>query len=255
MSDDGSVVDVFGGVDTHRDVHVAAVVDRTGRVLGSESFGADASGYGRMVAWFESLGGPPVRVGVEGTGSYGAGLARYLTAAGIEVVEVMRPNRRLRRLRGGKSDATDAEAAALAAASGPAGAVPKSGDGLVECIRMLLMACRSATKARTQAANQIHSLVVTAPEVVKHQLRGLNLGALVRVSARLRPGPARSTVAYAKKTLRHLARRYRTLDTEIAEPKRRDPGSLRRREPGSAGRPGRRPGHRRRPVGRGRGQP
>ena len=85
------------------DVHVAAVVDRTGRVLGSESFAADASGYGRMVAWFESLGGPPVRVGVEGTGSYGAGLARYLTAAGIEVVEVMRPNRQLRRLRGGKS--------------------------------------------------------------------------------------------------------------------------------------------------------
>ena len=169
-----------------------------------------------MVAWFESLGGP-VRVGVEGCGSYGAGLARFLTAAGVEVVEVMRPNRQLRRRRGGKSDPTDAEAAALAAASGPAGAVPKSGDGLVECIRMLLVVCGSAVKARTQAANQIHSLVVTAPEVVKHQLRGLNLGALVRVSARLRPGEARSTVAYAKKTLRHLARRYRTLDTEIAE--------------------------------------
>ena len=129
----------------------------------------------------------------------------------------MRANRQLRRQRGGKSDSTDAEAAARAAASGQAGAIPKSGDGPVECIRMLPAVCGSAVKARTQAANQIHALVVTAPEVVKHQLRGLNLGARVRVSARLRPGPARTTVAYAKKTLRHLARRYRTLDTEITQ--------------------------------------
>ena len=143
-------VDVFGGVDTHRDTHVAAVVDTSGRVLGSASFGANAAGYEQLEDWLHSLG-RVTRVGVEGTGSYGAGLARYLTAAGIDVVEVNRPNRQLRRQRGGKTDSVDAEAAARAAASGQATAVPKSGDGPVECIRMLLVARRSATKARTQA--------------------------------------------------------------------------------------------------------
>ena len=158
-----------------------------------------------------------VRFGVEGCGSYGAGLARHLATAGIEVVEVNRSNRQLRRQRGGKSDPVDAEAAARAAASGQARAVPKSGDGPAECLRMLVVARRSATKARTQAANQIHSLVVTAPEQVKHQLRGLKLKARVRVCARWRPGKAQTTVAYAKKALRHLARRYEALDAEIGE--------------------------------------
>ena len=101
---------------------------------------------------------------MEGTGSYGAGPACYLTAADIEVVEVNRPNRQLRRQRGGTSDSVDAEAPARAAASGEAVAVPKSGVGPVECLRMLLVARRSAAKARTQAANQIHSVTVGAPE-------------------------------------------------------------------------------------------
>ena len=214
MSEDRVVV--FGGVDTHRDAHVGAVVDGAGRLLGSESFAAEASGYRRMVAWFGSYG-RLVRVGVEGTGSYGAGLARYLTTAGVEVVEVNRPNRQLRRQKGGKSDSVDAEAAARAAASGQATAVPKSGDGPVECLRMLLVARRSATKARTQAANQIHSVIVGAPEPVKHQLKGMNLRARVRVCARWRPGETQTTTAYAKKVLRHLARRYQTLNAEITE--------------------------------------
>ena len=210
MSEDRVVV--FGGVDTH----VAALVDGAGRLLGSESFTAQRAGYRRMVAWFGSQG-HLVRVGVEGTGSYGAGLARYLTTADIEVVEVNRPNRQLRRQKGGKTDSVDAEAPARAAASGQATAVPKSGDGPVECLRMLLVARRSATKARTQAANQIHSVTVGAPEQVKHQLRGLNLKARVRVCARWRPGEAQTTTAYAKKVLRHLARRYQTLNAEIAQ--------------------------------------
>lgn len=212
----GNEVEVYGGVDTHRDFHVGAVVDGVGRVVGSESFTADESGYRRMVAWFESAG-CLVRVGVEGTGSYGAGLARHLTAAGIEVVEVTRPDRQLRRMRGGKSDSIDAEAAARAAASGRAGAVPKSGDGRVECIRMLVAARRSATKARTQTANQIHALVVTAPEGVKHRLKGLNLKAQVRVCARWRAGRTRNTTSYAKVVLHHLARRYQALDAEITQ--------------------------------------
>ena len=165
---DGVVV--VGGVDTHRDTHVGAVVDTAGRLLGSAQFRTDPGGYAQLVAWMGSWGRVS-RVGVEGTGSYAAGLARYLTAADIEVVEVNRPNRQLRRRRG-KDDTTDAEAAARAALSGEATAVPTSGDGPVEWIRMLTLTRRSAVKARTQAANQIHSVLVSAPESLKAQLRG-----------------------------------------------------------------------------------
>ena len=120
-----------------------------------------------------------VRVGIEGTGSYGAGLARYLTEAGVEVTEVNRPNRQLRR-RLGKTDATDAQGAARAVLNGQATAVPKSGNGRVEAIRMLSVARRSAVKARTQAINQLHALVVTAPDQVKHQLERLPAKARVK---------------------------------------------------------------------------
>ena len=120
---DGVVV--VGGVDTHRDTHVGAVVDAAGRLLESAHFRADPAGYGQLVAWMASWG-RVIRVGVEGTGSYGAGLTRHLTAADIEVVEVNRPNRQLRRQRG-KDDHTDAEAAARAALGGEATAVRKSG--------------------------------------------------------------------------------------------------------------------------------
>ena len=210
---DGVVV--VGGVDTHRDTHVAAVVDDAGRLLGSHQFPTDTAGYRRLVAWMGSWG-RITRVGVEGTGSYGAGLTRHLGEAGIEVVEVNRPNRQLRRLRG-KTDFTDAEAAARAALNGEATARPKTADGPVEGIRMLRMVRRSAVKARTQAANQIHALVVTAPEPVKDQLKGLTLKARVKICARFRPGTDHTTTTHAKRALRHLARRYQTLTAEITE--------------------------------------
>ena len=175
---DGPVV--FGGVDTHRDAHVGAVADTAGRLLGSAQFRADPGGYAQLVAWMESRG--RIRgVGVEGTGSYGAGLARHLGEAGIGVMEVNRPNRQLRRRRG-KDDHTDAEAAARAALSGEATAVPKSGDGPVEWIRMLTVVRRSAVKNHTQAANQIHSVAVTAPEPLKAQLRGWSCPAFLDTS-------------------------------------------------------------------------
>ena len=123
----GQQVDVCGGVDTHRDVHMAAVVDSTGRVLGTAPFRADAAGYQQLGDWLGSHG-RVVRVGIEGTGSYGAGLARYLTEAGVEVTEANRANRQLRR-RLGKTDATDAQGAARAVLNGQATAVPKSGNG------------------------------------------------------------------------------------------------------------------------------
>ena len=165
----GGIV-VVGGVDTHRDSHVGAVVDTAGRLLGSHQFRADPAGYTQLVAQMGSWG-QISRVGVGGTGSYGAGLARHLVGAGIGVVEVNRPNRQLRRRRG-NNDNTDAEAAARAALSGQANAVPNPGDGPVEWIRMLTVVRRCVVKARTQAANQIHSLVVGAPEPPKSPAKG-----------------------------------------------------------------------------------
>ena len=144
---------VVGGVDTHADVHVAAAVDSNGAVLGIESFPADGAGYRRLAGWLTGFG-PVIRVGVEGTGSYGVGLGRHLHREGIEVVEVDRPNRQTRR-RFGKSDPIDAEAAARAALSGTATVIPKRRDGTVEQIRVLMVARRSARMQRNQTLNQL----------------------------------------------------------------------------------------------------
>ena len=165
--------------------------------------------------WLQSHGSV-VRVGVEGTGSYGAGPPRYLTTIGVKVVEVNRPNRQLRR-RWGKTDATDAEGAARAALNGQATGLPKSGNGPVEGIRMLAVARRSAVKARTQAINQLHALVVTAPQQVKHLLGGVSGKARIKICAGFRPGTADTTTACAKKALRVLARRYQSLTAEIKD--------------------------------------
>ena len=209
-----NTVEVVGGVDTHRDVHVAAAVDATGALLATAPFAANAAGYGELATWLATWG-PVRRVGVEGTGSYGAGLARHLATAGIEVVEVNRPNRQTRRQRG-KSDTVDAEAAARAALAGNACAVPKARNGPVEAIRMLTVARRSAVKARTQAHNQIHGLLVTAPEALKDQLSGHRGGALIDACARLRPTTSDALLAAAKRALRSLARRHQALSAEIA---------------------------------------
>ena len=205
---------VFGGVDTHKHTHVAAVLDGAGRVLGSAAFDADTAGYTALLGWLGGHGSVE-RVGVEGTGSYGAGLARHLTAAGVDVVDVNRPNRQMRRRRG-KTDTVDAEAAARAALNGSAAVVPKSADGCVEAIRTLRVARRSAVKARTVAANQIDAVVVTAPEPVKDRLRALNTARTVEACARMRPGTHGDLVrAAAKRALRSLARRHQALTAEI----------------------------------------
>ena len=207
--------EIVGGVDTHRDVHVAAAVDATGALLATAPFAANAAGYGELATWLATWG-PVRRVGVEGTGSYGAGLARHLAAAGVEVVEVNRPNRQTRR-RVGKSDTVDAAAAARGALAGDATAVPKAHNGPVEAIRMLTVARRSAVKARTQAHNQIHSLLVTVPEALKDHLSGHRGGALIDACARLRPATtADALLAAAKRALRSLARRHQALTAEIA---------------------------------------
>jgi len=201
------------GVDTHKDTHAAAVVDEVGRPLASCQIPTTAGGYQQLVGWAEGFGAV-ARFGVEGTGAYGAGLARFLADRGYEVVEVDRPNRQLRRRRG-KSDPVDAEAAARAALSGEAAGQPKARDGYVEMIRALRVARRSAIKAATQAANQLDSLVLTAPEQLRAKLRGLKPAELVAVAARLRPGAITSPLAATKLALCELARRYQALTAEI----------------------------------------
>ena len=147
-----SIVGVTGGVDTHADTHVAAAIDHNGGLLGVESFGADGAGYESLAGWLAGFGAV-TRVGVEGTGSYGVGLARFLTTAGINVVEVDRPNRQVRRKQG-KSDPTDAVAAARAALSGQASVTPKARNGPVEQMRVLLVARRSAPAFRVTSSVQ-----------------------------------------------------------------------------------------------------
>ena len=140
-----TAVFVTGGVDTHGQSHHAAVIDHVGRQLGDREFPASPAGYGALVEWLQGDGGVD-RVGVEGTGTYGAGLARHLREAGMLIVEVDRPDRRARRAHG-KSDPLDAYSAARAALSGAASVVPKLRDGRVEAIRALRVARSSAVKA------------------------------------------------------------------------------------------------------------
>ena len=207
------------GVDTHLDFHVAVAIDHLGRRLGESNVPTTAKGYEKLLRWTEGFG--PVRcAGIEGTSSYGAGLTRHLRARGIEVLEVERPKHRRRSSRRNleKSDPSDAERAARAVLAGEASGEPKSGEGRVEMIRALRSARRSAIKARTQAANQLQSLRVTAPEELRHRLRGLSTKELVSVAARFRLGDAPRDVPTATRfALRSVARRYEALSEEIAE--------------------------------------
>lgn len=211
-----SSTEVTLGVDTHKDVHVAAALDARGAVLGTESFPATVDGYEQLHRWATDHGVLGV-VGVEGTGSWGAGLARHLSAAGASVIEVNRTNRQHRR-RHGKSDTADAIGAARAIQSGEADATPKSGVGPVEAVRALRVTMRSAIKARTQATNQMRSLLDVADPSLRAELGGLRAPQLAERAARLRPGVDVTDPNTATKTaLRSLGRRYKSLTVEIDE--------------------------------------
>jgi transposase len=214
MTHDGP--QITGGVDTHGLTHHAAVTDSIGRHLADREFEATIRGYRDLLDWMRSHG-DLVAVGVEGTGAYGAELARVLTAAGITVIDVDRPDRKTRRMKG-KSDPIDAYAAATAVLSGRATGIPKSRNGVVEAMRVLRLARRSAVKARTQAMNQIRGLLVSAPAVLREQVAGLDRAALIRTLARLRPGEDLSRpLAATRGSLRRLALRLQALDAEITE--------------------------------------
>ena len=206
-------VAVTGGVDTHLDTNMAAALDGVGGQLGTRQFPTTPAGYRDLLTWLGSFGSV-VRVGVEGTGSYGAGLARYLSAQGVAVVEVDRPNRQNRR-RQGKSDPIDAVSAARAALSGEASAVPRSRNGAVEAIRVLRVARSSARHDRTEAINPMRSLVSTAPDELRQQLRDLSGAQLIDQAARLRSGPEMTVVSATKMALRELGQRARYLGGQM----------------------------------------
>jgi transposase len=171
------VGDITGGVDTHKDFHVAAAKDSLGRDLGTEKFPATQAGYTALLAWLHTFG-PLAVVGIEGTGCYGAGLSTYLLEQDVAVVEVNRPNRQKRR-RTGKSDTKDAIAAAAAVQSGDATAAPRPRTGPVESVRVLKETRDHLVKARTAALNTLHALIVTAPPVLREPLTGMTTGVLI----------------------------------------------------------------------------
>jgi hypothetical protein len=209
--------EVTGGVDTHRDTHTAAVLDPLGRVLGTAEFVAGAAGYTALLAWMCGFG-RVTRVGVEGSGAYGAGLAASLAEQSVTVVEVDRPGRRTRRFQG-KSDPIDAIEAARATLAGHRTGTPKQRDGGVEAVRVLRIARRSAVTARADAQRRIKALIVTAPEHLRARLRGLTDTALITTCAGLRPGRAEtgSPTGATKTALRSLARRHQQLTVEITD--------------------------------------
>jgi transposase len=204
---------VILGVDTHADVHVGVVIDEIGRVQGTTDVATTLAGFRRLLSWARRFG-VVERAGVEGTGAYGAGLAQFLAAEGVQVVEINRPSRQHRRRRG-KSDPTDAEAAARAVLSGEATGVPKTRNGIVESIRVIHVVRRSAMKARTQAGNQLKDLVVTAPESIRSEMRGLTTKQRCERAAKWRPGDAFDPNATTRRAMRTLARRWLELSEEI----------------------------------------
>jgi transposase len=207
---------VVGGVDSHADTHQVAALDERGALLGSEGFATTTDGYGELFDWLGGFGKVDV-VAVESTGSYAAGLVRYLRSRAVRVLEVNRPHAHARRRRG-KSDPIDAEMAARLALAGEASAIPKQTDGIVESIRQLRVARQGAVKARSAAMAQLKDLIVTAPDQQREQLSGRKT---IRGKASLcrRPRPATGELEQpaqaARLALRSLARRIQTLDQEI----------------------------------------
>lgn len=206
--------DVILGVDTHKDIHVAAVITTLGASLAHQEFPTTAVGYRQLITWARSFG-VVRRAGVECTGSYGVALTRALHREDIEVVEVNQPDRATRRKRG-KTDAIDADAAARAVLSGRATTTPKTADGPAADMRVLRLAKESAVKARTQAMNQLKAVLLVLDPELREQLRGMSNPALIATCAAL--DGDHSEEAF---TMRLLARRVQNLTQEIKELTRR----------------------------------
>ncbi|WP_244933162.1 IS110 family transposase [Micromonospora tulbaghiae] len=210
-------VQVTGGVDTHRDTHTAAAVDTAGRLLGTAEFPATPPGHAALWDWLTGHG-QVVLVAVEGTGAYGAGLARFLHAHGVVVVEADRPDRKTRRWQG-KSDPVDPEAAARAGLAALRTGTPKTADGKVEALRNLRVARRSAIRQRADTQRQMRTLIVTAPEPLRTELRDRPVKDLITRCATSRPttGQAGKPATATMIALRSLARRHQHLTAEIEQ--------------------------------------
>ena len=217
ITPDTAAIEVTGGVDTHQDTHTAAVIDQVGRVLGTQRFPATTSGYTALLAWMRGFGRLG-RVGVEGTGAYGAGLARRLRDEQVDVIEIDRPDRKTRRFQG-KSDPIDAIQAAKTALAGERTGIPKQRDGRVEALRNLRVARRSAVEQRADVQRQIKTLIVTAPDELRARLRALSVKQLITTCANLRPDrvDAAAPATAVKIALRSLARRHQQLSAEITD--------------------------------------
>lgn len=209
-------INVIIGVDTHKEVHAAVAISVSGARLAAIAVPASSKGYATLEAWARSIGSVQA-FGIEGTGSYGAGLSRFVRERGYSVIEVNRPNRQLRYQKG-KSDTVDAEGAARAVLAGQAAGQPKSGTGTVEMIRHLKVARDTAVKARTQAMQTLKAIIVCSPDALREQLDQVGgKMTLLRTLAALRPGPLTSTLASAKTSLRGIARRWLLLDAEVKQ--------------------------------------
>lgn len=206
---------VILGVDTHLDVHVGAVISEIGQLLGTRSVSANSTGYLDLLSWASSFG-LLTRAGVEGTGTYGAGLCRLLLTREITVLEVNRPDRAKRR-RQGKSDPTDAESAARAVLSGIATAIPKQQSGACEAMRIVSVARRSAVKAKTQAINQLRALLVSAPQDVREKLWNAKAEHCVKACAKIRSLGDTALLQTLTATLKSLAKRWLALAAELDE--------------------------------------
>ena len=210
-------LEVTGGVDTHQDQHVAAVLDREGTVLGVEHFPTTRHGYLTLIAWMKSYGDLK-KVGVECTGSYGAGLTRYLALAGLAVLEVTGPDPALRRAKG-KDDTLDAIAAAQAALTGQRVSIAKDRNGQVEALRVPRTTRSTAIKCKRAALQQLHNTIVAAPDSVRKQMRNQTRMQLLRSLVASRPDRVsfRDPTVATRIALKSLARRVLELHDEIAD--------------------------------------
>jgi len=211
-----TIGNLYAGIDTHKDMHVVAVIDHLGKLVETRSWPTNSAGYKNMWEWMGSLGAIAV-LGVEGTGSYGAGVTRYLQDHGAVIKEVNRPNRQMRRQRG-KTDAVDAEAAARAVLAGYATGDPKTQDGIVESIRLHRLMLVTFRKERTALINTLRNVLLTGPAGLRQQLEPLSSETLFRRCSRLRVvGNMSEPVGAARLTLRTLARHIIELGTQLGE--------------------------------------
>jgi transposase len=209
-------LDYVLGVDTHRDEHVLAVVTApAGAVIAGVAAPANGRGYRELLRIAERHAPGRRAWAIEGSGSYGAGLARFLAGRRETVLEVSRTPRAERRLQG-KDDELDAVRTARAALASQTLALPRAGERR-EALRLLLVARRSAVDVRREALSQLRAVIVTAPEPLREQLRTLSTGALVDRCSRLRRTPAGADELATRLVLRSLARRVQAATIEAAE--------------------------------------